>query len=147
MKPDPKQSYSNHRRLYPSHHFVQTPVTVIVFLAALVYAVLSIANGEFSITVLLLLALSFATAFVTHLSRRNALVVQDRAIQTAEQLRHYMLTGKPLDARLTRRQVIALRFASDEEFPELAAKAAETGMPPVEIKRSIQRWRPDEHRV
>jgi hypothetical protein len=75
--------------------------------------------------------------------RRMALKVQDRAIRAEENLRHYVLTGKLLDKRLTLRQIVAVRFASDDEFPNLAREAAETGMKPKAIKQAVKTWRPD----
>ncbi|MCX6163126.1 MAG: DUF6526 family protein [Ignavibacteriae bacterium] len=48
---------------------------------------------------------------------------------------------------MTTRQIIGLRFASDEEFPELAKKAAETGMKEDDIKKAIKNWRADNYRV
>jgi hypothetical protein len=76
-----------------------------------------------------------------------ALKAQDRAIRAEENLRHYVLTGKLLDPRLTVPQIIGLRFASDAEFPALARKAAESNMPLKEIKKSVKTWRPDFYRV
>jgi len=58
-----------------------------------------------------------------------------------------VLTGKLLDPRLSMRQVVALRFASDADFPALASRAADEGLQPDIIKRTIRSWRPDEHRV
>jgi len=57
------------------------------------------------------------------------------------------MTGKMLDPRLTIGQVIALRFASDEEFVPLARRAAEEGMTPDQIKRAVKNWRADLYRV
>jgi len=57
------------------------------------------------------------------------------------------MTGKLLDRRLTVHQIIGLRFASDEEFVELAKKAAETGMSMDDIKKSVKNWRPDNYRA
>jgi hypothetical protein len=76
-----------------------------------------------------------------------ALKAQDRAIRAEENLRHYVLTGKLLDPRITVRQVVGLRFASDEEFVELARRAAEEGLPEDKIKKSVREWRPDHYRV
>ena len=81
------------------------------------------------------------------LARMNPLKVQDRTIRVEEQLRYFILTGSPIDPKITIPQLIALRFASDDEFPKLAEKAALTSMTPDEIKNEIQQWRPDEHRV
>jgi len=64
-----------------------------------------------------------------------------------ENLRHYVLTGKLLDPRLTIRQVIALRFASDDEFVALAQEAAEKNLAPDAIKQAVKKWRADTYRV
>ena len=73
--------------------------------------------------------------------------VQDRAIRAEENLRHFALTGKLLDPRLTIKQIVGLRFASDAEFVDLARKAAEASMPQDEIKKSVKSWRADHDRV
>lgn len=79
--------------------------------------------------------------------RTYALKAQDRAIRAEEQLCHFMLTGKPFDSRLNIRQIIALRFASDEELPALAKKAAEEKLRSKEIKQQIKDWREDNYRI
>ena len=75
------------------------------------------------------------------------LKAQDRAIRAEEQLRHYVLTGKLLDRRLTMRQIVALRFASDGEFGALALRAVEQSMSPDAIKQAVKEWRADTYRV
>ena len=80
-------------------------------------------------------------------SRIFALKAQDRAIRAEENLRHFALTGKLLDSRLTLRQIIGLRFASDGEFVSLAQKAADEKLSEDTIKRAIRQWRPDTYRV
>ena len=80
-------------------------------------------------------------------ARLFALKAQDRAIRAEENFRHYLLTGKPLDPRITVRQVIGLRFAPDDEFPALAAKAAAEGTSEDDIKKSIKNWKADHYRV
>jgi Family of unknown function (DUF6526) len=62
-------------------------------------------------------------------------------------MRHQTLTGKPLDPRLTKAQIVALRFASDGEFPALASEAAGKNLPAKEVKRAIKKWRADHHRL
>ena len=76
-----------------------------------------------------------------------ALKAQDRAIRAEENLRHFILTGKPLDGRLEPLQIVALRFAADDEFPGLAARAAEQSMKPDDIKKAVKYWRADLRRV
>jgi hypothetical protein len=80
-------------------------------------------------------------------SRVFALKAQGRAIRAEEQLRHYILTTKPLDPRLTLRQIIGLRFASDDEFVELARRAADENLSEDAIKQAVKTWRPDVYRV
>lgn len=79
--------------------------------------------------------------------RTYALKAQDRAIRAEENLRHFILTAKPFDSRLNIRQIIALRFASDEELPALAKKAAEEKLRSKEIKQQIKDWREDNYRI
>ena len=79
--------------------------------------------------------------------RTYALKAQDRAIRAEESLRHYILSGKPIDSRLRLGQIIALRFASHDELLALAQKAAETGMSGKEIKQSIKNWKADHNRI
>jgi hypothetical protein len=95
----------------------------------------------------LILVLAVCVSLTTLFARTYALKAQDRAIRVEESFRHYLLTGKPLDARLTARQAVALRFAADAEMPGLAGRAAAENMKPDEIKRAIKDWRADEYRV
>ena len=80
-------------------------------------------------------------------SRVFAIKAQDRAIRAEENLRHFVLTGKLLDSRLTVAQIAGVRFASDAEYVALAKRAADENMPAVEIKKAVKNWRPDTHRV
>ena len=50
-------------------------------------------------------------------------------------------------SRLRIGQVIALRFAADEEFATLAKKAAEENLSSKAIKQAIVSWKADYHRV
>lgn len=43
----------------------------------------------------------------------------------------------------TNRQLVALRFASDEELPALLERATREAMKPDAIKRVIRTWEPD----
>jgi hypothetical protein len=76
-----------------------------------------------------------------------ALKAQDRAIRAEENLRHFALTGKLLPASLRIGQIVALRFAADEEFAALAVKAAAENLTGKEIKLSINNWKADTYRV
>ncbi|MNC42217.1 hypothetical protein D3C75_910250 [compost metagenome] len=76
-----------------------------------------------------------------------AMKLQDRIIWNEVNFRHIQLTGQPLDTNLQLRQVIALRFAEDDEFLALCQRAVGEGMAPDAIKRHITRWRADGWRV
>jgi len=75
------------------------------------------------------------------------LKAQDRAIKAEENMRHFMLTGKLLDSRITVRQIVGLRFASDEEFVSLAKRAVEENLTEDAIKRAVKNWKSDYYRV
>jgi hypothetical protein len=79
--------------------------------------------------------------------RSFALKAQDRAIRAEENLRYFILTGNRLNQDLSLYQIIALRFASDEEFVSLTARTIEQNLKPDEIKRLIKNWRADYHRA
>jgi hypothetical protein len=91
------------------------------------------------------MSLSFAVIFA--LLRMYPLKAQDRAIRAEENLRYYVLTGKLLSPKLTPGQIVALRFAPDEEFVKLADRAALENTPPKEIKQAINNWKADHFRI
>jgi hypothetical protein len=91
--------------------------------------------------------LSFGTILTALFARTFALRAQDRAIRAEEQLRYYVMTGKLLDPRLSIRQIIGLRFASNEEFVALAQRAADQNLSPKDIKQAVKNWRADTYRV
>lgn len=141
MKP---QSYSNHSRLVPMYHgFV-----FLIILACLVFSVINVfKQPELQFADMMFLAISVVLLFMFFFARMFALRAQDRAIRAEESLRYFILTGKRLDTRLTIQQIIALRFAPDEEFPALADKAAKENTAPKLIKQSIKNWKSDNYRV
>ena len=93
------------------------------------------------------LLLIFAVLMLYWFVRVFALRAQDRAIRAEENFRHYLATGKPLDSRLRIGQIIALRFASDEEFIALAQRAVAEDLSSKQIKQAIQNWKADYYRV
>jgi len=142
-----EQNYSNHARLVPGYHFVLAPVLLLTCIGSLVNLWKSLGDHQRLYSASLIVVLSFCCFFIAGYARIFALKAQDRAIRAEENLRHYVLAGKPLDPRLTVKQIVALRFASDGEFVELARRAAEENMDPDAIKRAIRNWRADHYRV
>jgi hypothetical protein len=72
---------------------------------------------------------------------------QDRAIRAEERFRYYMLTKKEYPQSLRMSQIIALRFASDEEFVALLDRAVKEELSANEIKMAITNWKGDYYRV
>jgi hypothetical protein len=140
-----QQQFSNHARYHPLYHFIASPL----ILGGLIWTIIRYfnSNSEDS-TNALINVLAFLCLFLLGVMVRTyALKVQDRAIRAEESLRYFILTGKPLDIRLSLAQIIALRFASDDELPELVRQAVEKSMTSKEIKASIRHWRADHRRV
>ena len=140
------QNYSNHVQRVPVFG-VALLISMLTAIGAIVNLVLSWGDHERLYSASLILVLSACLVVVAIHTRAFPLKAQDRAIRAEENLRHYAITGKLLDPRLTPKQIVALRFASDSEFVALAQTASEKGMTPDEIKRAIKNWRPDMYRV
>lgn len=142
----PEQNFENHAQRVPGFLALGL-VLALAIVGSLVNLYNSIGDHQrlYSASLLVVVTLAvFATAFY---ARTFALKAQDRGIRAEENLRHFVLTGKLLDPRLTLQQIIALRFASDGEFPALAAQAAGNQLDPKSIKMQIKSWRADTHRV
>lgn len=141
-----EQHYKNHTQFVFTYHIL----TGLSLLALIIGAVRNVFKGDgeddlYNATLIVLVSFILLSLYIH--ARMFALKAQDRGIRAEENLRHFALTGKLLDRRLTIAQVIALRFASDEEFPALAQKAAEQALSNSAIKKEIKIWRADHHRV
>jgi len=141
------QNYANHRQYVPMFHTVLLGLIVLTLIGSCVNLAQSWGDSGRVYSASLIVTLTVATLILSFLSRVFALKAQDRSIRAEEQLRHYVLAGKLLDARLTMRQVVGLRFASNEEFVALAQRAAGQGLTEDAIKREVKNWRPDTYRV
>ena len=131
--------------MHAPFHYVSAPLVVIGLIGSIINLVNCKPENCYSASLLVLIF--FLLLVIGSMVRTYALKAQDRAIRAEEQLRHFILTGKPLDSRLNIRQIIALRFASDEELPALAKKAAEENLRSKEIKQQIKHWRADNYRI
>ncbi len=140
------QNFQNHTQRVPGF-LVLGLVMLIAFIGAGVNLYQSIGDHQRVYSSSLLVVVIGCVFFTAAFARTFALKAQDRAIRAEENLRHYVLTGKLLDGRLTVPQIIALRFASDEEFPGLANEAASSNLAPKDIKLKVKNWRGDFYRV
>lgn len=141
-----EQNYANHTQLVTPFHKVLFPLIALTLIGSAVNLYKSM-DGPGLYSASLVTAISVSLLMLFFLSRIFALKAQDRAIRAEENLRHFVLTGKLLDARLQTLQVVALRFAPDAEFPDLCRKAAEQNMASKDIKMAIKNWKADTYRV
>ena len=139
------QSLKNHARLDPPYHVF----IFAVYLINLIYAAYQLWRQPQLYSVwYLLLSLALIVPIVK--LRTYPLKVQDRVIRLEERLRLQALSPQEWHAqiyRLTEDQLIALRFASDDEVVELAKQALEHNLDRKQIKERIRSWRPDDWRV
>jgi len=146
MKEDSKkQTYQNHVHYVPLYHFL-TFLAMALLIAGAVYNLVT-CKTEQVLQAWLFLLLVFTLISVSFHNRSFALKAQDRAIRAEENFRYFILTGNPLPNRLTIYQVIALRFASDEEFVSLVERTIREDLTPKEIKQSVKNWKADQHRA
>ena len=139
------QQYSNHARYVKGYHFVTLPL-ILALLGGAIYNLATTSRENLYVSSLILL-ISVIISLIYVYARVFALRAQDRAIRAEEKLRHFILTGKPIDPQLRLGQIIALRFASDEEYPALVQRAVNEKLPSKAIKQAITKWRADYHRV
>jgi hypothetical protein len=141
-----EQSFENHARYVPLYHFVALGI---LFLNVVWTGYLAITAPSIATLVGLLLAL--ALTIVAVYARTFALTVQDRLISLEMRLRLRELLPQDLRGRideLTVAQLVALRFAGDDELSGLTRKVLDQGLTDkTTIKRMIRQWRPDHLRV
>ncbi len=140
------QTYANHTRYVPFYHYVGWPI----FLLNLLWAVYRLVT-DFSIETCAGALLAFGLLVTLFYARTFAVMAQDRVIRLEERLRMRELLPADLQPRVndfTTSQLIAMRFASDAELPDLARQVlAEDITSRKVIKERIRTWRPDHQRV
>jgi Family of unknown function (DUF6526) len=143
----PEQSFAKHAKFVPAYHYVLSFLVLATFIGSIVNLIHSLDDHSRLYNAALITAIATALLIFFVFARAFPLKAQDRAIRAEENLRHFALTGKLLDKRLTLSQIIGLRFASDAEFPALAQKAANSGMSSKDIKQAVKNWRADNDRL
>ena len=127
------------------YHYITGTIVIAILGGSIVNLFHADAHTHYSAALIVSISLVLLSLF--WYARAFALRAQDRAIRAEENFRHFILTGKPLDTRLTIKQIIGLRFAGDAEFPELAKKAVEENLSQKAIKQKIKNWKADHNRV
>ncbi|KAA9040508.1 hypothetical protein FW778_00190 [Ginsengibacter hankyongi] len=141
------QSYKHHSRYVPLYHFIVSTILILCLAGSAWNLVKAYQHHSGRLVAAIIFGLSYSSIITLWYARSFALLAQDRAIRAEENLRHFALTGKLLDKRLRKSQIIALRFADDTEFVILAEKAATENMKADDIKKAIVNWKPDHHRI
>jgi len=140
-----QQNLKNHGKWVVGYHLV-TFLAILILIVGSMRGYLKSSDDNLYPASLLVL-ISFILLLMFYFVRSFALKAQDRAIRAEEKLRYFILTGKPLSSKITTRQIIGLRFASDEEFPTLVEKAEKENLTEKDIKASIKNWKEDLYRV
>ena len=145
-----EQNYRNHRKFVPGFHFVTFGILAVNFLWSL-YRLFRPAVEMPVFDRLLAVLVAVALIGVAWYARTFPLAVQDRVIRNEMQARLAAALPPDLRARigeLRRGHLIALRFASDEELPELTRQILDGRLTKEDdIKRAIRSWQADHLRA
>jgi hypothetical protein len=139
---DKTQSAKSHVRLLPPFHFFVIPVLFLNVLYTLrhVWRTPTITTAWALVVAVALLTLGF-------LARIMVLTVQDRLIRLEMRLRLREVLPADMHGRirdLTHRQLVAMRFASDSELPQLTREVLDGKLATSkEIKMRVKEWQPD----
>jgi Family of unknown function (DUF6526) len=140
------QTYSNHTRWHAPFHFFLVPLFLLNIIFALVQLI-RFRDLDHAAWFVLAIGLFVLCA----LARIYALRAQDRVIRLEERMRYQQVLPPAVAERaggLPSAQIVALRFASDAELPELVGQVLEGKLTKGgEIKRAIRHWRADTLRV
>jgi hypothetical protein len=140
------QTFENHARVLPAYHFVAFPLFAVNFFFTLYQAVTAFSWGN-----LVAFGLAVALILLFFVARVMALTVQDRVIRIEEHVRMRALLPADLQPRIgefTVKQLVALRFAGDDELPALARKVLDEKVQDQKsIKKLVQHWRADFQRA
>lgn len=146
----PEQNLANHRQFVPGYHFITTPILLINLIWSL-YRLVRPLPGVPVFDRLLAVAVAAALGLIFWYARTFPLKTQDRVIRLEEILRMERLLPPDLRPRigeLRPSHLVALRFASDEELPELTRAVLDGDLRSQgDIKKRIARWRADHFRL
>lgn len=141
-----EQTYKSHRKYIPVFHFFVEPVLLLNVIAQILYL-----NKYRTLYKAWMVVVAIALAVLPFVARYMVARVQDRVIRLEERMRLASLL--PADVRgriddLTTPQLVALRFASDEEVAGLADRCLNGELTNgAQIKKEIKTWRVDHARA
>lgn len=140
-----EQNFKNHAKMVPGFHYVGVLSILALLIGSFINLFHSAPENVYSASLICLIAIILVIFWIY--IRVFPLKAQDRAIRADENLRYYVLTGKLFPNELTVQQIIALRFAPDNEFVALVDRAIKEKLTNKEIKLAIQHWKADYYRV
>jgi hypothetical protein len=142
MAQEKTQNFANHTRFVPAFHGFILPVLAI----NLIWSLVQLRNG-IGIASVLSVLVAAALAGLALFARLFAMTVQDRIIRLEMRLRLASLLPAELHSRIgefTVGQLVALRFAGDNELPALARQVLDEKLDDKKaIKRRIKNWQGD----
>lgn len=140
------QNYKNHAKFFPLFHFVASPLVTIYW----IYTGMQLRHSIDTPHVMAFLG-AFGVVAATFASRLMALTVQDRLIRLEMRLRlkDVLPSSQHGDiAKLSRKQFVGLRFASDAELPALVATVIKDDIQSADaIKKMVKDWVADDLRA
>lgn len=145
MSEEPVQNFENHIR-----HDKLLYAYLGVFLLAAILAVVGIFTS-YKLVGLAIALNAVGTILLAVNARGYGVKVQDRVVRLEMRLRLAKVLSSELASRIQDfklSQLVGLRFASDEELPELAQKVLDEDITKAnDIKRLVKDWQPDHLRV
>lgn len=139
------QSFANHRRL-PSLAYM---LAFVVLTVEIIVRVVDVAKAP-SLTTAWAVVVGLALIGVAYYARLNALIVQDRVIMLEMRLRLSRVLPseqREVITKLTKGQLVGLRFASDAELPALVQATMTESLSNKAIKQRVSNWQADWQRV
>jgi hypothetical protein len=141
------QNFKNHGRYVPLYHFIMPLLILSLIVGSVINLFDCLHKKDALYSASLICLIGPLVLFLWWFCRSFAVKAQDRAIRAEENLRYFAIAGKLLDSKLTMAQIVALRFAPNNEFVALAHRAVEENMKPAEIKKAIVNWKEDHNRA
>lgn len=143
------QDYKHHVRYYTTHHFIFYPV--VLGAAAISGYFAASERNQHQLLWTAITGIFLVIAWLSFMLRQHyALTNQNRIVRLEMRFRYYVLTQQRLEhmeSKLSFGQIAALRFASDEELPDLVQRTWKENLSPDDIKKAIRVWLPDHMRV
>ena len=139
-----EQSFQNH-----VHRPIHTAIAGLFTVLAVYFIIRSMYFGA-DMRDMAILMMGFAVLVLVAISRVYIVKLQDRIIMLEEKVRAAEMLPAGQDAQLAKlssKQIAALRFASNEEFGALLERAARENLSPKDIKAAVKSWRPDRYRT